>query len=497
VNHHLENPNEKQSRVFPMAEAQQIPPELALAFANYEANYTSSIIKFVVFTAIFIGITIAFFSIGSFQEISNNFSKYRCNPAMMPFAGFFGQNPVENFNFCLNGVLNGKAASLFTPIYMLLYQFTTIISTLVNAIAGLRSLFANFLASINGFVTNVRNRVQELLFKIRMSFLKMQNLMGRVFGTMNAVVFMGTSAMTAGLNVGDNAVVQFLGEFCFHPDTQIQLANKKIKPIKELVIGDKLLGANKEPVEILSTFVLDGSRTPMVRIDDVILSMEHYVEHKGAWMCAKDHPSANHTESLPQLICLNVQNHKFRVGFTQLIVADYDEHETPEVIAATQKLAEFTLNNGPSEASVSDYSLGLDPSAKVVLVDGVTKQLQHVQIGDTLKDAGKVLGIVQETCDLVYTEPRTGLLLSGAQLVFDDACYKWRRVANMLASTAATSHGKKQVLLQLITERCSAFSVQGSTDAVLLVRDYREVPLPEMEDAYAKEFLCEEAVLVD
>lgn len=467
--------------------AEQITPELSAAFANYEANYTYSIIKFIVFTAVFIGITITFFSIGNFQELSKNFSKYRCNPAMMPFAGFFGYNSLENFNFCLNGILNNKAASIFTPIYTLLYQFTTIISTLVNAIAGLRTLFANFLGSVNGFISNVRNRVQELLFKIRMSFLKMQNLMGRVFGTMNAIVFMGTSAMTAGLNVGDNPVVQFLGEFCFHPDTQIKLANNKFKSIKELVIGDKILGENKEPVEILSTFVLDGSHTPMVRIDDIILSEEHYVEHKSTWIPAKEHPSAKRTESIPQLICLNVQDHKFRAGFTQLLVADYDEHETPEVIAAAQKLAEYTLNNAPCETSVLDYSLGLDPVAKVVLTNGRIKTLEDIRIGDVLKDSGKVLGIVRETCNIVYTEPLTGLRFAGAQLVFDAVVGKWRRIANILPTSAMLP--EKQVLLHLITQQCSAFGVQGSTNNILLVRDYREVPLPEMEDAYAEEFL--------
>ena len=35
-------------------------------------------------------------------DIKNNWPQYRCNPLVMPFAGYFGHDPAENFNECIN-----------------------------------------------------------------------------------------------------------------------------------------------------------------------------------------------------------------------------------------------------------------------------------------------------------------------------------------------------------------------------------------------------------
>ncbi len=452
------------------------------AYASWEAGYTITLVKFVIVTAIFAGITIAMFSMSNITEIAKNFPKYRCNPLMMPFAASFGYDPKENFNFCINSIFNTKAAEIFSPIYRLLGQFTQTITLIVNATLGVRTLFANFFLSINNFIGNVRNKIQELLFRIRIQFMKMMNLMGKVYGTMFAVIFMGTSALTAANNVSNNDLVNFLMGFCFEPETPVWLADGTTKPIREIKIGDMLAGTKA----VTSTFVFDGTDVPMVRIGSVIVSANHYVEYNGQKIPASSHPSALPTDSLPRIYCLNVDGNEFVVGAEQLRVADYDEHDAPGVVDTVQKTAEKALNGSVAAMGVADYSLGFDPLSELKLKDGSWKMANNLVIGDVLFGNGTVVGLVREECEEVFVSP-TGSRFSGAQLVWspgDSNSGKWSRASFEWADRAALPAN----LFQVLTTGCSAIEVRDMLGGTYFVRDYREVPLEEMETPYEKAF---------
>jgi hypothetical protein len=214
----------------------------------------------------------------------------------------------------------------------------------------------------------------------------------------------------------------------------------------------------------------------MVRIHDVIVSGEHYVQHEGRWMLAKDHPDAVSSASVPTLVCLNVSGHQFQAG-TSLVVADYDEHESEAVVEATQRLALKALNGSEGTEPAVDYSLGVDGSVEIELETGWTR-IADVRCGDVVRGAGRVLGIVREECEdpvLIH-----GVSFAPGQLLFREG--RWVR-AGSLPSCASN----KSDLLSLITERCGTMRGRVGGDMVFL-RDYREVALPEMEAAYAAAF---------
>ena len=144
--------------------ADSTTPELPPEIVEWSNRFTSSILFFAIITGIFILLTFIVFSVGSISEISKNFAKYRCNPLMLPFAGSFGYDPKENFNFCLTSIFNQKAAEVFSPLYALLAQFTSVLTVTMNATLGIRKLFSNFFLTVSGFVGNVQNRIQQLLF---------------------------------------------------------------------------------------------------------------------------------------------------------------------------------------------------------------------------------------------------------------------------------------------------------------------------------------------
>jgi hypothetical protein len=349
----------------------------------------------------------------------------------------------------------------------------------MNVALGIRKLFSNFLLGVNNFVRNVRDRIQGLLFNIRMSFLKLNNLMGRVYGTMYAVIWMGTSALTAGMNVSENDLVKFLLEFCFDPSTPVKMADGSTKPIRDIKIGDILAStaSNNAPI-VTSVFRFAGENTPMVKIHDIVLSAQHYVFHK-TWMEAQHHPDAIPVSSIPELVCLNVSGHQFKVG--DILVADYDEHESADVVHATQRIAIQRLNGANAVTkTVDDYSLGIDGAAEIRMKNGSWKPLHTLTLGEEVMNCGKILGIVQEDCDT--TVKLDGVCIAAAQLVFEGQI--WRRAAHL--KDVAKSEPK--ILFQLITETCGTMTMRFGNKEQFL-RDYREIADPDMESAYAEKFM--------
>jgi hypothetical protein len=440
--------------------------------SDWAAGYTTTVIKFVIMTIVFIGILVAMFAMGSLNEIANNFPRYRCNPMAMPFASNFGYDTMENFNFCLNAIFKGKAAEIFGPVYGLLGGFTAVITQMVNVTAGIRTLFGNFLSGVNGFVRSVRDKIQAVLFSIKMSFAKLMNLMGRVYGTMYAVIFMGTSAMTAGFNLADNDLVKFLFEFCFAPDTPIVLHGGKVKPIKNVKIGERLVDVDGQEVYVTSTFVFDGEKTPMVDLDGIVVSSEHFVQGANGMIEAAKHPNAVTAPSIPLLYCLNVTGHKFKVG--PHIFADYDEHDDYKTVKAVQNIAVRAVNGRKAGGNVDGYDLGYNPNDYIVMSNGKMKKLKEVQIGDTLFYSGKVLGIVKEQSESICKVGET--YVAPATLI-------WHKDEWVRASRVHPILKLSSTVMNFITEGCNALHIYDKSHA-LYGRDYREVPLPEMEEPY-------------
>lgn len=441
-----------------------------LAYVEWKASLTGSLIRFGILTALFVGILVAFIATGSVSSVKDNWSRYRCSPFIMPFAELFGFDSAENFQFCVRSMMQSQSGEMFSPIYGLLGQFGSSLGIITNTMNGFRGSLGQFKLSTDSFLNGVMSKFQALLYQIRIMFMRMQTLMGRVYSTMYSVIYMGTSAITAGTSLADNDLVNFMFEFCFAPTTRIRVAGG-FKEIQDLRVGDEVVVAGQGR-RVLSTFRFKGDRTPMVQIGTDVLSAEHRVHNLG-WIPARLHPSALPTPSIPLLYCLNVEGHELETE--GLRVADYDESSRPEVTAATQQIAETALNGGVIGTPVKDYSLGYDPAAEIWMADRTWKPARDLRLGDHVYGGAEVLGLVEE---LAPGRVYGGVTLAGAQLVYIDD--RWRRGEDILQATDAYIP-----LVQCVTDRAAPLFIRNAANkAPIVVRDYREAPIPDMEKPY-------------
>lgn len=472
-----------------MDTTEKIAPLLSTAvdpLIEWNEKFTVRVVVLSIVTAVLAASVVLMFAFGNLKEIAENFPRYRCSPMFMPFAAQFGYDTKENFDFCLTNVFNKKAAEVFTPIYGLLGGFTGVISLLVDTMLGLRKLLSNFLLSVNGFIRNVRDRIQNLLFQIRISYLKMNNIMGRLYATMYSIIWLGTSALAAGFNIADNDLVQFLFSFCFDPYTRVRRADGSEAYMKDLVIGD-VIQSDGVPVRVTSTFVFNGLLTPLVKINGITVSRNHYIHDNGKWMPAGDHPNAIPVPSLREIVCINVESNTFSVFSDTcpdgMLVSDYDEHSCAHVIRDTQRLALHALNGqADNSAAVGDYSLGISSNFEVHMADGSWKTVGELKLGDKIWNNGVIQGIVQEECESSVSLGNSAYI-SVSQTVYNPSLSSWKRAGQVWSTVSNTP----RVLHSFFTEHCGTIEIRHG-GSVYFIRDYREVALSEMESAYTNKF---------
>jgi hypothetical protein len=365
-----------------------------------------------------------------------------------------------------------NAGAVLAPVYGVMSNFTDIVGTISNVANSFRYLIANLLSGMERLMGSFRDRFQFILFSVRMSFFKIMNMMGRLYATFYAVIFMGMSGLQAANNVANNDMVKFLLEFCFDPETPIKLASGTTVPIKSLKIGDRLEAVNGVIPVVTSLFDFDGSKTPTVEVGGVRVSAKHYMRYDalGNMIEAGEHPGAKMVPSLNRLVCLNTSTHNLMIN--KMLFADYDESEDLEVIKVSQNLAENMLNSGISNKGTSDYDLGLDLETEIRVLGGVFVKLKDIRVGDILCDGGIVKGVVREKVNnIVVLED--GIKVSEAQLVWDLKSKIWTRAFYLFKPISS-----EMVLGHLIT---SGSVIEGRN---YFFRDYREVSAPEMEYAY-------------
>ena len=103
------------------------------------------------------------------KKIKEDWSNYRCNPLIMPFASFFGENTKQNFEFCMGNIFQTHSLPFIGSIGSLFTQFTNLLTSIFSSIGSLRNVIASLGGGINVVFQEFTDRIQTFFFKLRMS----------------------------------------------------------------------------------------------------------------------------------------------------------------------------------------------------------------------------------------------------------------------------------------------------------------------------------------
>jgi hypothetical protein len=413
------------------------------------------------------------------KEIADNWPKYRCSPTVMPFAGFYGYDAAENFNFCTKAIFEGQAEALLGPFGSILATFVGTLSVLIQSANSMRVQLATLVGGVTKITKEFQDRITQIMFRTQITASRIRMLMGRLFGTFYAVIFMGLSGITAVTNFGDTFLFKFLDTFCFPPETLVELEGYAAPvPISSAKIGDRFKATGKDITAIFS-FYSDGQ--PMVQFPNGLqVSTNHYMKHGSEWIQARQHPDAVPAGHWAggydrPLICLNTSDHILPIqGYTFL---DYDE--TEEGDSETMAWIEKTVNGGTllSTKKNLEYSPSVSAETKIRINSKTTIDASKLKLGDVIS-TGTIRGIVKKrvsrVCELGKNE-----WISEGTLTWCPEKAMWVRAAEIYT---VHSLAQDNIFYNFVVTPTAQIELASGHQ----IRDYVEVHSPDSEQFYAK-----------
>jgi hypothetical protein len=414
-------------------------------------------------------------SMADIEEVKRNWPKYRCRPNIMPFAAMYGHNTGENFQFCMSNMFGFELGEALAPIFTILSTVITTLVTILQVANSIRLQLATLVGGINTIFQNFTDRFKQLIAAVQQSAYRMKLLMGRLYGTFFAIIYMAMAGMTTLDNFTQTVLFDFLDTFCFDPDTLVEIQDKGFVKVKDVQIGDTFV---KTGGKVTATFQFDSDGQAMVELPGkIVVSTNHYVYYLGKWIQARDHPDAKESarwwggKERP-LICFNTSDHKIPIGHYTFL--DYDE--TEEADAETMKWIEKGLNAIESHKyRIFPYNTCVSKDTLLQMKDKTSKAVKDIQLGDELS-TGKVMGIVQKQTTEVCELPSHEFVTPGL-------CYwqenQWVRAGDTLPIHRLES---PQPFFSFVVMKTAMFE----TKTGVFIRDYVEIHSPDAETKYSE-----------
>lgn len=450
-------------------------PPTPVSLPQYPVPY----LMFLLLLIVSIGIYVAIEYSSDLLNIQQNWGEYRCQPHIMPLAGLFGHDVNENFQFCIHQVVQENTKGVAAPFAVGMGGFTSVLMNLMNSANSFRVMLATLVGGVIKIISEFKARMTSLMGRIKVTSGRMKAMMYRIYGTMFAVMYMGMSATTGIANFGDSFIFKFIDTFCFPPEQAITLESGITIPISNVKIGDRLKGGHE--VEIVYRFAADGQ--DMVKLNDVVVSSNHFLKYNGAWKMAKDHPDAIAVGPWSggvdrPLICLTTNSHLLPIG--DYTFADYDETEKGD--RQTQEWINMSLNGTKQTIKATDsnfsYDIGAPSTRRVIMLHGSMKELRDIKLGDIVKGKGKVVGI-QTSIETEFCMAQNGDLYGKGALLWSIEKGAWVRAYTVYPYTRVTVPIET---IALFVSPGAQYELEGGQ----IVRDAMEVYSPDTKKAYAE-----------
>jgi hypothetical protein len=201
---------------------------------------SSDITLSILIILIFVGLY--FFNILSvgIKQIEEDWNKYKCNPAVMPFAGVFNHDVMQNFTECIQTAQGNYMEYLLHPMSYNLNVFSELANQINTSMLGVKA-FLNTLRNsmgdgfriIFGSFLNIIVEFQELLINFVDSIRKMMGILATLLYTMDGSIKTMTS-------IWAGPPGQLTRAICFHPNTKVKTKDGNIICMKDLKLNEYL-----------------------------------------------------------------------------------------------------------------------------------------------------------------------------------------------------------------------------------------------------------------
>lgn len=155
------------------------------------SDITLLTIIILIFVALY---AINIFAIG-IANIKRNWPKYRCNPSVMPFAGVFGHDSMENFVYCMQTIQSNYMGYLTQPLEYNMSVLGNLGKMLNDAINNIRAFFNYLRNMITDIIQNVFGVFLNILIEFQKVTIGLKDMFGKFIGILGTLMYILSGSM--------------------------------------------------------------------------------------------------------------------------------------------------------------------------------------------------------------------------------------------------------------------------------------------------------------
>lgn len=173
---------------------------------------------------IFVIITLFVFLVHSYcmvmlnaQIVKNDWVNQRCNPRVIPFAGFINKPDNksivdftgENFNYCIQSILTNITGFAIQPLNYLISSVSAVFNSFQTAINAIREFMSKLRTNVQNIAEETLNRILNIMIPLQQIFIGIKDSMSKVQGILTAGLYTTLGAYY-GLKSLMGAIVQII-----------------------------------------------------------------------------------------------------------------------------------------------------------------------------------------------------------------------------------------------------------------------------------------------
>jgi len=419
-------------------------------FKMYGGSFLITILTLLFFSMIF-----SYYYINvNLKPIKADWVNRRCDPRVMPFAGFINAPPgkskfdftASNFSGCTSSILKEILGDALKPIY---YAGDVIMNTfklLAKAVDAIRKVFNSVKNEFTKIVKVIMNRILNVVAPVLFLIVKIKNMFSQTIGVLVATLFtflgiydtlksligVFLTALIAALvvlaalmiimwifpwtwpvaiimtaiflavavptaimaywfgKIYDMTVGDVPKASCFDENTIIK-TKEGDKHIKEINVGDILDDNSK----VTATFKLSSAGEKIYRFHNTIVSGSHSILTNKGLVKICDHPKSVLIEEYkkPFLYCLSTTTKQIRIN--GVCFCDWDELDDNDWRVIKRKAFKY-LPFSPQKSDIHQFlESGFVQETPIELEDGRVIAIKDICVNDRLRFGSTVLGIVE------------------------------------------------------------------------------------------------------
>lgn len=445
---------------------------------NCLGQYLVELFKIVLIAFTFFIITMMILLVQYKSYIQDNWNEYRCNPLVIPFSSYFGYDSSETFSYCISQSFNIQGLELLKPLGFSTGLIGDILNSITNSIQDIRTFFNTFRNLFLTFVEGIMKRIEDSSSTLQYLFTKMKAIIERLWGIMVTIIYTGYTTVETMTSVFTGPIGGMAKFFCFDENTLITLFNHKYKPIKDIKIGDNILGGGY----VLGILKFISNNNMYLYDNKIVVSGSHIVYENNKWIRVVNSRYSKYIKNYnkPYIYCLITQ-HNIITSIYNIIFKDHIETNNLHTNSYIKYLILNKLNCNLNilnysqfkktidNKHISDYyETGFSKNTNIIMKYNLIKKIKDIKIGDKLENGCKVIGIIKQYCNNYFIYKHK-IKIAGNQIIFDKKNKKWILLKQL--SIDIIYINRPIILYHLCIENNGNINI----DNLLLTREYQEI----------------------